>query len=123
LRAERHELPDDLIRDISPQIWEHINLTGIYDWMREPQPKGTFTAAPHGQEKFHRDRLIRRTTCFCHVLQCHTATHSSCRHPTLGSSALSRCFIDVRSWRCYTQRTPAGDIDKPRRFSISDTRS
>ena len=21
--------------------WEHINLTGIYDWMREPQPKCT----------------------------------------------------------------------------------
>jgi len=20
----------------------HINLTGIYDWMSEPQPKGTF---------------------------------------------------------------------------------
>jgi hypothetical protein len=28
LRAEGHELPDDLIRHISPQIWEHINLTG-----------------------------------------------------------------------------------------------
>ena len=40
LRAEGHELPDDLIRHISPQIWEHINLTGIYDWRREPQPKG-----------------------------------------------------------------------------------
>ena len=29
-------MPDDVIRHISPQIWEHINLTGIYDWMREP---------------------------------------------------------------------------------------
>jgi TnpA family transposase len=42
LRAEGHELPDDVIRHISPQIWEHINLTGIYDWMREPQPEGIF---------------------------------------------------------------------------------
>jgi hypothetical protein len=42
LRAEGRDLPDDVIRYISPQIWEHINLTGIYDWMREPQPEGIF---------------------------------------------------------------------------------
>ena len=42
LRAEGHDLPDDIIRHVSPQIWEHINLTGIYDWASEPQPKGTF---------------------------------------------------------------------------------
>ena len=42
LRAEGHNLPDDVIRHISPQIWEHINLTGIYDWMREPPPEGIF---------------------------------------------------------------------------------
>ena len=35
-------LPIYVIRHISPQIWEHINLTGIYDWMREPQPEGIF---------------------------------------------------------------------------------
>jgi TnpA family transposase len=52
LRAEGHELPDDLIRHISPQIWEHINLTGIYDWMREPQPKGTFRPLRTAKEKF-----------------------------------------------------------------------
>src|SRR6516165_6259041 len=28
-----------------------------------------------------------------------------------------------RSWRCHTQRTPAGEIDRPRRFSISETRT
>ena len=33
---------------------------------------------------------------------------------TLASSAFRRNFIDVRSWRCHTQRTPAGEIDKPR---------
>ena len=52
LRAEGHELPDDLIRHISPQIWEHINLTGIYDWRREPQPKDTFRSLRTAKEKF-----------------------------------------------------------------------
>ena len=42
LRAEGHDLPDDIIRHISPQIWEHINLTGIYDWNGEGRPEGTF---------------------------------------------------------------------------------
>jgi len=42
LRAEGHDLPDGIIRHVSPQIWEHINLTGIYDWVVEPQPEGTF---------------------------------------------------------------------------------
>jgi hypothetical protein len=52
LRAEGHELPDDLIRHISPQIWEHINLTGIYDWRREPQPNGTFRPLRTAKEAF-----------------------------------------------------------------------
>lgn len=42
LREEGHDLPDDIIRHISPQIWEHINLTGIYDWNEEGRPEGTF---------------------------------------------------------------------------------
>jgi TnpA family transposase len=42
LRAEGHDLPDEIIRHVSPQIWEHINLTGIYDWMGKPQPEGSF---------------------------------------------------------------------------------
>ena len=42
LRSEGHDLPDDIIRHVSPQIWEHINLTGIYDWRGEANPKGTF---------------------------------------------------------------------------------
>jgi hypothetical protein len=29
----------------------------------------------------------------------------------LDSSAFSRCFMVVRSWRCQTQRTPAGEIE------------
>src|SRR5512138_2148354 len=41
----------------------------------------------------------------------------------LAPSALRRCFIEVRSWRCHTQRTPAGEIDNPRRFSASKTRT
>jgi hypothetical protein len=39
----------------------------------------------------------------------------------LASSAFSRCFIEVK--RCHTQRTPAGKIDSPRRFSASETRT
>ena len=31
LRAEGHDLPNEILRHISPQIWEHINLTGTYD--------------------------------------------------------------------------------------------
>ena len=41
----------------------------------------------------------------------------------LASRALRRCFLEVRSWRCHTQRTPAGEIDRPCRFSISETRT
>ncbi len=31
---------------------EHINLTGIYDWRSEPQPKGTFRPLRIAKEKF-----------------------------------------------------------------------
>ena len=51
LRDEGHDLPDDIIRDISPQIWEHINLTGIYDWRGEAQPKGAFRPLRIAKEK------------------------------------------------------------------------
>ena len=52
LRAEGHDLPDHIIRHISPQIWEHINLTGIYDWLREPQTTGTFRPLRTVKERF-----------------------------------------------------------------------
>ncbi len=42
LRAERRDSPDDIIRHISPQIWEHINLTGSHDWNGEGWPEGAF---------------------------------------------------------------------------------
>ena len=32
LRNMRREIPDHLLRHISPLSWEHINLTGIYTW-------------------------------------------------------------------------------------------
>ena len=51
LRAEGHSLPNDVIRHVSPQIWEHINLTGIYDWMRDPQPEGIFRPLRTVKEK------------------------------------------------------------------------
>ena len=52
LRAEGHDLPDDIIRHVSPQIWEHINLTGIYDWRGKAHPKGTFRPLRITKEKF-----------------------------------------------------------------------
>jgi hypothetical protein len=32
-------------------IGEHIDLTGICDWMREPQPEGIFRPLRFGKEK------------------------------------------------------------------------
>jgi hypothetical protein len=32
--------------------WQHINLTGIYDWRREPQPKDAFRPLRATKEKF-----------------------------------------------------------------------
>ena len=32
LRNARREIPDHLLKHISPLSWEHINLTGIYTW-------------------------------------------------------------------------------------------
>ncbi|QND61792.1 Tn3 family transposase [Mesorhizobium huakuii] len=51
LRAEGHDLPDEIIRHISPQIWEHINLTGIYDWNGEGRPEGTFRPLRHATKE------------------------------------------------------------------------
>jgi TnpA family transposase len=43
LRADGHDLPDELLRHVSPQIWEHINLIGTYDWNGKSKlPTGTF---------------------------------------------------------------------------------
>ena len=52
MNAELAALPDDIICHISPQIWEHINLTGIYDWRGEAQPKGAFRPLRITKEKF-----------------------------------------------------------------------
>jgi len=35
LRKMRREIPDHLLKHISPLSWEHINLTGIYTWDSE----------------------------------------------------------------------------------------
>ena len=54
LGEEGHNLPDDIIRHISPQIWEHINLTGIYDydWNGAARPEGTFRPLRVAKEKW-----------------------------------------------------------------------
>jgi TnpA family transposase len=41
LRQQGRNIPDDLLRHVSPLSWEHINLTGIYSWDTEQQmPEG-----------------------------------------------------------------------------------
>ncbi|MGQ8633764.1 Tn3 family transposase [Agrobacterium sp. DKPNP3] len=41
LRKARREIPDHLLKHVSPLSWEHINLTGIYTWDAEHQmPEG-----------------------------------------------------------------------------------
>ena len=41
LRSARREIPDHLLKHVSPLSWEHINLTGIYTWDAEHQmPEG-----------------------------------------------------------------------------------
>jgi len=41
-RAGGHRIPDEILRHISPQTWEHINLTGTYYWLADPLPPGSF---------------------------------------------------------------------------------
>ena len=43
LRADGHDLTNEVLRHVSPQIWEQINPIGIYDWSgRSKLPTGTF---------------------------------------------------------------------------------
>lgn len=42
LRDRGHIVPDELLRHVSPQSWEHINLTGTYTWLSERLPPDTF---------------------------------------------------------------------------------
>lgn len=37
LRQQGRNIPDELLKHISPLSWEHINLTGIYSWDAEQQ--------------------------------------------------------------------------------------
>lgn len=41
LKRARRNIPDTLLKQVSPLSWEHINLTGIYTWDREQHlPEG-----------------------------------------------------------------------------------
>lgn len=41
LRQQGRDIPDELLKHVSPLSWEHINLTGIYSWDAEQQmPEG-----------------------------------------------------------------------------------
>jgi hypothetical protein len=37
LKREGRNIPDMLLKHVSPLSWEHINLTGIYTWDTEHQ--------------------------------------------------------------------------------------
>jgi len=36
LRNQGRQIPDEVLKHISPLGWEHINLTGIYSWDERP---------------------------------------------------------------------------------------
>ena len=40
LKSQGRDVPDTLLRHVSPLTWEHINLTGIYSWAAEPLKSG-----------------------------------------------------------------------------------
>jgi prephenate dehydratase len=41
LRQQGRNIPDNLLKHVSPLSWEQINLTGIYSWDSEQQtPEG-----------------------------------------------------------------------------------
>src|SRR6188472_3234284 len=67
---------------------------------------------PHPKAPANRSRCKRITT---------DSADSTCSWTD--TKAFSRCFMVVRSWRCQTQRTPAGEIDRPRLASSLATRS
>jgi len=37
LRSVRRDIPDHVLKHVSPLSWEHVNLTGIYSWDAEHQ--------------------------------------------------------------------------------------
>lgn len=47
LRQQGRNVPDDLLKHVSPLSWEHINLTGIYSWDTEQQMPDGFRPLRH----------------------------------------------------------------------------
>ena len=42
LKRKGKNVPDNLLKHVSPLTWEHINLTGVYSWQTEPSDPGAF---------------------------------------------------------------------------------
>jgi hypothetical protein len=42
LRANGARVPDELLAHVAPLGWEHISLTGDYDWAAAAPPPGGF---------------------------------------------------------------------------------
>lgn len=53
LKRKGRNVPDTLLKHVSPLSWEHINLTGIYTWDTEHQ-------MPEGFRSLRLPALIRR---------------------------------------------------------------
>jgi hypothetical protein len=52
LRAAGRDIPDNLLRHVSPLFWEHINLTGTYSWAGKPLTPGEFRPLPQSRTTF-----------------------------------------------------------------------
>ena len=76
---EGHDLPDNVIRHSSPQIWEHINSRASTTGMWNPGPK-----ARRGRSASPKRSSVSppepRNAYSRYVLRCRTAMRSSCRH-------------------------------------------
>ncbi len=54
LRLQGRNIPNELLKHISPLSWEHINLTGIYSWDTEQQMPEGFRSFSTERHDVHR---------------------------------------------------------------------
>ncbi len=54
LKIQGRDIPDGLLRHVSPLTWEHINLTGIYSWASDALRPGDFRPLRQADMSFQR---------------------------------------------------------------------
>lgn len=54
LKAQGRDIPDNLLRHVSPLTWEHINLTGIYSWTGDTPESGDLRPLRETDTLLHR---------------------------------------------------------------------